>query len=74
MNDKKPPTVDEIVDQLINLWKKGVSPKVLKESTENYLLMLKLSGNEPGYNELIPKIRQRQRIEIISSEETNEEE
>lgn len=64
MTEKNPVTVDEIVDQLIELWKKGVSPKTLRDTTKSYLFMLKLSGNEQGYNELIPKIQQRQREEV----------
>ncbi|MBM7656209.1 hypothetical protein [Neobacillus cucumis] len=64
MTEKKPINVDEIVDQLIDLWKKGISQETLTDMTRNYLIGLKLAGNEQGYNELIPKIKERQREEI----------
>ncbi|WP_175639142.1 hypothetical protein [Metabacillus schmidteae] len=47
MSDKI--NVDEIVEQLIALWKKGVSQEILTDTTRNYLKMLKLAGDEQGY-------------------------
>jgi len=65
--DKKTITVDQIVEQLIDIYQKGISPEILKDMTKNYLIMLKLSGDEKAYNELIPKLSLR-KSEIDNNE------
>ncbi|MCM3671636.1 hypothetical protein M3181_22015 [Mesobacillus maritimus] len=59
MSEKKQLTVEEIVDDLIEYWKKGISVEILKDMTSNYLIMLKLQGDTDGYNRLIPLLRQK---------------
>ncbi|WP_121611594.1 hypothetical protein [Mesobacillus foraminis] len=67
MTEKKPLTVEEIADQLVEFWKKGISEETLKASTRNYLVMLHMAGDEDGYNRLIPLIRQKQ-MEVLRDE------